>query len=110
MGVRRIHEFDLPLLDMWCWMMLEETQSLRYKVSCSKYGEKGGRLRVGGGGDSVWWQTVNNIIEGVVDGGWLFDNISRKVGDETSTLFWSDPWLDGVPLKVRFGRLFELAD
>jgi len=34
----------------------------------------------------------------------------KKVGDENSTLFWIDPWLDGLPLKGSFRRLYELAD
>jgi len=31
------------------------------------------------------------------------DNICRKVGDGTTTLFWKDSWLDGPSLKVSFG-------
>jgi len=48
-----------------------------------------------GGMRSVWWHIVNKIREGVilVDGGWMNDNISRDVGDDSSTLFWRDPWL-----------------
>jgi hypothetical protein len=26
------------------------------------------------------------------------------------TLFWSDPWLGGIPLSVTYGRLFDLAE
>lgn len=43
-------------------------------------------------------------------GSWLEDNIGREVGDGSSTMFWRDHWLDGVPFSVRFGRLYELAD
>ena len=41
---------------------------------------------------------MNNIIEGLgmLDGGWLTDNISCKVGGGSSTLFWKDPWLEGM--------------
>jgi len=55
---------------------------------------------------------MKNIRESVgqVDVEWLRDNISQKVDDKTSTLFWLDPWLDGMPLKDIFGRLYELAD
>jgi hypothetical protein len=35
--------------------------------------------------------------------------VTRKVGDESDTLFWSDPWLGGIPLCERFGRLYDLA-
>jgi hypothetical protein len=36
--------------------------------------------------------------------------VARKVGDGTDTFFWSDPWLGGIPLYERFGRLFDLAE
>jgi len=54
---------------------------------------------------------VNTIREGVgvLDGGWLTDNISRKVGDGSSTLFRKDPWLEGISLEVWYHRLFELT-
>lgn len=55
---------------------------------------------------------MKNIRESVdlVDGGWLFDNIEWRIGDGFSTLFWIDPWLYGMSLKVRFNRLFDLEE
>jgi hypothetical protein len=38
------------------------------------------------------------------------DNIIRKVGNGTSTLFWEDMWLDDIMLARYFSRLFELAE
>jgi hypothetical protein len=34
---------------------------------------------------------------------------SKKVGDGSDS-FWSDPWLSRIPLYVRFGRFFDLAE
>jgi hypothetical protein len=31
------------------------------------------------------------------------------VGDGTDIFFWTVPWVDGIPLSERFGRLFDLA-
>jgi hypothetical protein len=42
--------------------------------------------------------------------GWFGECVTRKVGDGTDTFFWSDPWLGGIPLCERFGRLFDLAE
>ncbi|GAU21296.1 hypothetical protein TSUD_287060 [Trifolium subterraneum] len=42
-------------------------------------------------------------------GGWFGEGVLKKVGDGTETFFWTDPWLGGTPLCVRFGRLFDLA-
>jgi len=74
-------------------MVLEDRSSLWYRVLCQRYGHEGGQLCIGKGDGSVWWHTMNTIWEGVgqFDGGWLRDNISWKVGDETFTLFWIYP-------------------
>lgn len=31
------------------------------------------------------------------------------MGDGNNTLFWWDPWIDGVMLKNTFSRLFDLS-
>jgi hypothetical protein len=51
------------------------------------------------------------IIEGVgrITDGWFGECVVRKVGDEIDTLFWTDPWLGGIPLCERFSRLLDLA-
>ena len=61
---------------------------------------------------SLWWREIAKIRDGVVGvgGGWFQENVSRKVDDGTYTFFWHDMWLGGVPLRVCFSRLFELAD
>jgi len=41
--------------------------------------------------------------------GWFSDNISKEVGNGRETYFWTDPWLRGIPLAMRFRRLFELS-
>jgi len=43
-------------------------------------------------------------------GRWFDDNLGREAGDGTTTLFWWDPWIDGVILKRNFRRLFDLID
>jgi hypothetical protein len=40
--------------------------------------------------------------------GWFEEGVERRVGSGTKTLFWSDPWLGGVSLSVRYQRLFDL--
>jgi hypothetical protein len=70
-----------------------------------------GWLRVGGRMGSVWWREIVRIRDGVDGprGDWFGECVTRVVGDGTNTLFWTDPWLDGIPFSVRFGRLFDLA-
>jgi hypothetical protein len=35
--------------------------------------------------------------------------VTRKVGDETDSVFWSYPWVGEIHLCERFRRLFDLA-
>ncbi|GAU44618.1 hypothetical protein TSUD_378960 [Trifolium subterraneum] len=42
-------------------------------------------------------------------GGWFAESVVRRVGNGADTLFWSDPWLGGASLSVRYKRLFDLA-
>jgi hypothetical protein len=46
---------------------------------------------------------------GVGGGRWFDDNVGREVGDGAQTLFWWDPWIDGLVLKNSFSCLFDLA-
>ncbi|MCH99721.1 kinesin-like protein, partial [Trifolium medium] len=57
-----------------------DREGLWFRVLAARYGMKGGR------------------------------SVSKKVGDGSDTLFWTDPWLVDSPLCVRFGRLFELTE
>lgn len=45
----------------------------------------------------------------MLDNRWLLDNISILVGDGVSSLFWKEPWLDGVSLADRYARLLDLV-
>ncbi|PNX95466.1 cysteine-rich receptor-like protein kinase [Trifolium pratense] len=60
---------------------------------------------------SLWWREIASIREGggAVGGRWIGDHVVRRVGNGADTFFWTDPWLDGVPLCERFGRLFVLG-
>jgi len=54
LGVRRLHEFNIALLDKWCWRCLVDIEGLWFKVLSSRYGEERGRLREGGVTSSSW--------------------------------------------------------
>ena len=54
LGVQRLGEFNMPLLEKWCWRMLTDKEGLWYRVLKARYGELGGLLRDGGRTDSMW--------------------------------------------------------
>ncbi|KAK2403415.1 hypothetical protein QL285_052853 [Trifolium repens] len=92
--------------------MLVDREGLWFRVLAARYGLEHGRLRAGGSRGSVWWRDVVRVRDGVGGprDGWFGESVTRKVEDGTNTLFWSDPWLGGIPLCERFGRLFNLAE
>lgn len=87
-----------------------ENRTLWYKILVARYGEVGGSITEGGMFNSVWWNNLTTIRRGtsVGVGRWIDDNIGRDIGDGNNTLFWWDPWIDGVVLKNTFSRLFSL--
>ena len=105
LGVRRIREFNLALLGKWCWRLLEDKDSLWFRVLSARYGVDEGRLRGGGREASEWWRVVNSLSREIC----FSDHVSRYVEDGRKTLFCSDVWCGGVSFRVRFSRLFDLS-
>ncbi|KAK2395676.1 hypothetical protein QL285_057389 [Trifolium repens] len=108
LGVRQLREFSTALLGKWCLRLLVDRGGLWL---VARYGMEHGRVRDGGRMGSAWWREIVRIRDGVggIRDGWFGECVSRKVGDGTDTLFWSYPWVGGVPLCERFGRLYDLA-
>lgn len=40
---------------------------------------------------------------GLLNEGWLLDNVDREVGEDSSTLFSKNPWLDGSIFMLDLG-------
>ncbi|KAL8513075.1 hypothetical protein ACS0TY_019308 [Phlomoides rotata] len=54
-----------------------------------------------------WW---GEILKTVGDhNGWFFGGLERVVGEGEETGFWDDVWIEGVRLRERFPRLFQLS-
>ncbi|GAU40603.1 hypothetical protein TSUD_28090 [Trifolium subterraneum] len=111
LGVRRLREFNTALLGKWCWRMLVDRGGLWFRVLAARYVVERWVCESRGRSGSSWWREIVRIRDGVdgLGGGWFGEGVLKKVGDGTETFFWTDPWLGGTPLCVRFGRLFDLA-
>ncbi|XP_024640546.1 uncharacterized protein [Medicago truncatula] len=111
LGVRRLGEFNLSLLGKWCWRLLIDKEGLWYRVLKARYGKVGGRIQEGGREASGWWSMLCKVRDGVGSGvgNWFDVNVRREVGNGSSTFFWTDKWLGGVPLKIQFSRLYDLS-
>ncbi|GAU19481.1 hypothetical protein TSUD_77250 [Trifolium subterraneum] len=99
LGVRQMREFNLALLGKWCWRMLVDREGLWFRVLVARYGMERGRIRDGGRRGSTWWREIACIQRGSELGSsWFGEQVSRRVGDGLDTFFWTDPWVEGVPL------------
>jgi len=60
---------------------------------------------------SSWWRTMCNVWGGTSEGvgSWFDDHYRRTEGDSENTLLWHDKWVGGVPLRLKFPRLFMLV-
>jgi len=105
LGLRRIREFNLALLGKWGWTMLEDTESLWFRVLLERYGVEGGRLKGGGREASLWWRDMHALCRDV----WFNAHVSRSVGNGKKTLFWSEVWMGGMSFRERFNRLYDLS-
>ncbi|GAU44687.1 hypothetical protein TSUD_183450 [Trifolium subterraneum] len=112
LGVRKLREFNEALLGKWCWRALVDKTGLWYRVLAARYGEHVGRVREGGRHGSTWWREIVRLrdAEGAEgEMGWFAAGVERRVGNGVDTFFWIDLWLGGIPLSVRFRRLFDLS-
>ncbi|GAU48788.1 hypothetical protein TSUD_406310 [Trifolium subterraneum] len=110
-GSAKVREFNLALLEKWCWRMFVDREGFWLRVLAARYGVERVRLCAGGSRGSAWSRELVSIRDGGGDleGGWFRRHILRKVGDGANTFFWTDPWMVRTPLSERFGRLFDLA-
>ncbi|PNX89144.1 cysteine-rich receptor-like protein kinase, partial [Trifolium pratense] len=105
--VRQMREFNTALLGKWCWRLLVDRGGMWYRVLASWYGEVAGRVEARGRFGFVWWREVAKIRDG--EGRWFAESVERRVGNGVDTFFWTGAWLGGVPLSVRYRRLFDLS-
>lgn len=95
--------------------MLNYKGRLWQDVIRSKYGYvgQGGESGMRGGNfmkGSIWWQDLGSIDQN--DNAycnWFSNGIVKLVGNGSHTLFWYDLWADGVPLSVKYCRLYSIS-
>ncbi|GAB4841386.1 hypothetical protein Ancab_039697 [Ancistrocladus abbreviatus] len=111
LGVKRMQEFNLALLGKWVRSEKQEGVALWVLVCAAKYGARW--LSINSGPPSqasawakdiyqLYWQRSRNL-------GPIFSGFTRVLGNGRDTLFWEDPWVDGLSLRSCFPRLYFLA-
>jgi len=113
LGVRDIKLVNLSLLAKWRWRLLGEDDQVWKWVLKEKYGERVYGVMDGSSESwpsyaSLWWKDLMalEVFRGVNS---FNREVVRKVRNDISMKFWTDPWVGGLPLRVAFSRLYSLS-
>lgn len=108
LGFRNLVLFNQAFLGKWLWRYALGRKVLWRRAIDNKYGSMWGRggwclNRVQGPYRVCLWKSIRK--------GWdsFHRNISFKVGDDSSSKFWHDPWCNGPPLKEIFPETHGIA-
>jgi hypothetical protein len=113
LGVRDVGKVNSNLLIKWRWKLLEGEDAVWKDILVAKYGSIV-RHKVHWSGSEIsnrsscWWKDLCSVDlhDGV---SWFANNVTRKIGMGSSTLFWKDSWLGHRPLCDIFPRLFSIS-
>lgn len=114
LGIKRIEDFNVVLLQKWRWRILDDFDTLGYNVLKSRYADinlsianvSGSSLK--GGKDSLWWRDLSRIVMKDLEN--LFaDNCSFIIGNGYTISFWLSNWIGNLSSNARFLRLFSFS-
>lgn len=122
LGIRDLKLFNFALFGKWIGRFLCESDSLWVKAiksSCESFGKKvdlnlasassSRRRNLSQESMSRWWADICKLFWGK-KGVRMNADFSRVVGDESRTEFWSESWVDVVPLKAKFNHLYRICE
>ncbi|XP_058746295.1 uncharacterized protein LOC131619188 [Vicia villosa] len=73
LGIKRLEEFNLSLLTKWKWRILEDSNSIWYRMLKARYGDIKLRMVIEGGKNddysskSVWWSDILSLDKRTVE-------------------------------------------
>ncbi|CAK8573872.1 unnamed protein product [Lathyrus sativus] len=115
LGVRDLRMVNLALLDKWRWRLMSGASGLCFDILFSMYDYsvvtslcKGQSVK--SHSISSWWKEVS-LLGSKKDNPpiWFEIGIVKKVGPGLQTSSWKGSWIEGIPLKTRFQRLFTIS-
>ncbi|GKU94756.1 hypothetical protein SLEP1_g8202 [Rubroshorea leprosula] len=114
LGIKNLSCFNKSLLGKWWGRLLMEKGGLWKRVLAEKYGIKEGYwltcLKEGRPQGSKWWRDVCKIDQGEgIMNNWVSLGFEAKLGDGGTLKFWSDVWVGGSALSIKFPHLFLLT-
>lgn len=112
LSIGNILHRNMALLFKWVWNYFNNPPSLWRQVIQEKYRYPQsltiGELQLPKTG-GPWRGICASLLQHPQAKQLALNGIRKRVGDGSNTLFWHETWLEALPLKVRFPRLFRLA-
>ncbi|MCI05881.1 cytochrome P450, partial [Trifolium medium] len=98
------------------WRILSEGTGIWRDILLARYETLFPAPHIGGRpnglrGASWWWSDVSLLgtpVESQSD--WFSEGVFKRIGNGILTSFWFDPWVDSVPLRIRYQSLFQASD
>ncbi|XP_075651268.1 putative mitochondrial protein AtMg00310 [Castanea sativa] len=95
MGFRDLHSFNLAMLSKQAWRLIEDTQSLFYKVYKARYFPNGSFIKAElGSNPSFVWRSLLATRDILVAGSYWQVGDGRTIGD------FSHKWLSHTPIPL----------
>ncbi|GKD83102.1 RNA-directed DNA polymerase, eukaryota [Tanacetum coccineum] len=106
LGVSSFYALNRALLFKWVWRFISQEDSLWFRTICAIHGNDINRFQAGN--VSPWVSILREVHSLNVRGIDLVSHCKKRVGDGLNTSFWHDNWIDDLPLKQKFPRVYAL--
>jgi hypothetical protein len=103
LGIIDTNSMNECLLVKWIWKILQEPDTLWFKILKAKYLDGCSFLSSRSKGTSQFWQGLHKVKH-LFKWGAIF-----KDGNGVNCQFWQDCWLLQVPFKIAFENLYKMA-
>ena len=109
LGISSFFALNRGLLFKWIWRFTYNNHSLWDRLIKAIHGPRGLLDSSRSPPRCSPWLDIVREFKGLASKGInLFSFIKKKVGNGEDTSFWEDQWLNDVPFKILFPRLFLL--
>ena len=102
-GILSSRKMNKALMLRWVWRILREEGGLWLHIIKAKYLQGRPLLACDRQDGSQFWRAIQAIKHEIRMGARF------SIGDGEGTLFWHDPWMDDLPLRVKFPSLFAIC-
>ncbi|XP_071707965.1 uncharacterized protein [Rutidosis leptorrhynchoides] len=111
LSVSCLKSLNLALLYKWRWRFTTNKDSSWAKVISAIHGPSNNSHTPCSPNASGSWACIHNCIHNIHNRNIILaESLRCKLGNGSHIDFWHDPWLDFVPLKTRYHRLFALEN